>query len=583
MATCKAIRMRGNAHDFRSVGLVGLLALEHGFIGTGVDEGKAAILDTYPGPALVVGPGNEVMASNKEGQSLAALLSRGEVPDLDKGIGDAGRSGGVTLCPVTLETGKGTMRLEAIISPMVTPLGGGDVNGFLVIVRDTTMERNLRTALVESRQRYKDLVEVNSDFAWEVDADGVFVFVSPKGALEYTAKELVGRKAAELVVSPESYSPIPFCSEKSLENVEMWLNAKHDQTYCVLTSCVPLVDDKRRWRGARGVCRDVTSERTNEAALARVRHRESLLNHIISAIRDETDPLNMLSAAVVATSRAMMSDGARIYRLSADGGYRVAAENGESEGIDAIVDLFPALDSRAGTVAAEVGNWRVLYAPTLYHQTTNGVFAIWRHKDDSPWQDDHWQLLDNVANQLGIANEQVANHERIINMSRTDGMTGLLNRRAFFEEELPQHILRLKKKGQSAVLFYVDMDNFKLVNDVRGHQTGDEAILKLCQVMVENSRPDDLIARLGGDEFAIWLNNISEESAQARAGELLQASESLKAYSGSADKPLGISVGVALYDPSSDETIEGLMSRADEAMYVVKHAGKGGVGVAPSA
>jgi len=66
------------------------------------------------------------------------------------------------------------------------------------MARDMTMERNLRTALVESRQRYKDLVEVSSDFSWETNVNGEFIFVSPKGALGYQAEELINKKAEAL-------------------------------------------------------------------------------------------------------------------------------------------------------------------------------------------------------------------------------------------------------------------------------------------------------------------------------------------------------------------------------------------------
>jgi len=82
----------------------------------------------------------------------------------------------------------------------VVVLPWADSTVALVLGRDVTLERSLRAALVESRQRYKDLVEISNDFAWETDAEGRFVFVSPRGALGYPATELVGRPAAELLL-----------------------------------------------------------------------------------------------------------------------------------------------------------------------------------------------------------------------------------------------------------------------------------------------------------------------------------------------------------------------------------------------
>jgi len=541
-----------------------------------------AMLEGYPGAALLVDVDYQVLATNTKGRAFEALIARGDVPALTEGLSKADRNTEITVCNVHLDSAKGNVILEATIMPSHAAVTSEPSGAMLVLVRDLTMERNLRTTLVESRQRYKDLVEVNSDFAWEVGVNGAFDFVSPKGALRFSAEEIVGKPAMSFVVDPETYQPLPFVSERPQENVELWMLDKDNNTSCMLTSCVPLFDENQKWRGTRGVCRDVTVERANEAALARARHREYLLNHIVYAIRDEIDPLNMLSAAATATSEALMAHGAKIYRLEEGGSFSVAAEHGETDGIDSLSDMFGELDYRARTHEAVIGSYKILYTPTQYRQAINGVFAVWRHVDDAAWEDDYRILLSDVANQLGIANEQIANHERIVALSRTDSLTGLLNRRAFFDEEVPRRISRLEREKLTAALFYVDLDNFKLVNDIHGHQAGDDVLLHLRQLMVDNSRPGDVIARLGGDEFAMWLDNISLDTARGRAEALLESSVYLRQYSGVEEKPLGISIGMALFDPDTGESLDGLTVRADEAMYAVKRAGKGGISVAPA-
>ena len=122
---------------------------------------------------------------------------------------------------------------------------------------------------------------------------------------------------------------------------------------------------------------------------------------------------------------------------------------------------------------------------------------------------------------------------------------------------------------------YVDMDNFKLVNDVRGHQAGDEALKMLADILSQGSRAGDLVARLGGDEFALWLEEADEPAARAKAGSLLSACESLKQFSGATDRPLGISIGIALSAPEGDSPLAQLIGAADAAMYEAKRAGKG--------
>ena len=125
--------------------------------------------------------------------------------------------------------------------------------------------------------------------------------------------------------------------------------------------------------------------------------------------------------------------------------------------------------------------------------------------------------------------------------------------------------------------FYVDLDNFKPVNDVHGHAQGDLVLKKLAGLLTDNSRAGDIPARFGGDEFALWLEETDETSAVAKANALLSASAGLRRFSGAAARPLGISIGIAISDPAAEaEDLKALIARADEAMYRAKRAGKGG-------
>ncbi len=227
-------------------------------------------------------------------------------------------------------------------------------------------------------------------------------------------------------------------------------------------------------------------------------------------------------------------------------------------------------------LAISDGGMQFLVVRTTYRQEVNGGLMVWRTVDQGGWDEEEVSLAETLADQLGIAIERVNHHERIVQISWTDELTGLLNRRAFVEDELPRRMSRLQHAEMSGALFFIDLDNFKMVNDVHGHKRGDELLQDIAEFLIQHSRPGDAVARFGGDEFAMWLDGIDEETAAKRAAEMIEDSERFKKYSGDADNPLGVSVGVAMYQPGDEPSVDKLMSRADEAMYQVKRAGKGG-------
>jgi diguanylate cyclase (GGDEF)-like protein/PAS domain S-box-containing protein len=530
----------------------------------------AAALAAYPGQAVVLDRQGHVVAANERAEPLATAIAEGRMANVAELLLPGGAAGVVETLPLA-----GGGRL--IIELSALPAADGRV---LVLGRDVTLERNLRSALVESRQRYKDLVEISSDFAWEVGPDGRFSFVSPKGALGYTADELVGRRPTDYVVEHgEAQGTSLFSAAMAMEDSEVWMRLADGSQACLLASSTPLRGEAGEWRGARGVCRDITQERLRDAALSRANNRERLLSYIVRTIRDEVDPADMLKAAAASTSKALGATGCRIFRILPDGlDFALAAQYGEAGDEAGLLDNFLSTDH----IEQDVDGWNMLATVSRYRHSINGAICLWRAPGRSGWSDDDRLLVDDVSNQVGLACEQIANHERILKLSRTDGLTGLFNRRAFFEE-IARRFQRLTHECKPAALIYVDLDNFKMVNDVHGHQTGDEALLAVRDLLLQYTRPVDLVARLGGDEFAIWLENAEERTAVARCQDLLSASRSLGRFSGSPEKPLHMSLGVAVHSGTGSETLEDIIARADKAMYEVKRGGKGSYRLAPPA
>ena len=217
----------------------------------------------YPGPALVVGGNAVVLAANAKARTLVEMLTRGGTHELRSAIDDALAGSSTQLSPLVIEAGLlSTEGDSQALDLAVMPWGRG--TAALILGRDVTLERNLREALIESRQRYKDLIEASHEFVWETDAKGCFSFVSPRGALGYSAKELIGRRAEELLFEDEP-APGPFSTETPLEDVEVWVTRADKEPACLLLNASPLLGSDERWRGARGVASDVTERRQQES------------------------------------------------------------------------------------------------------------------------------------------------------------------------------------------------------------------------------------------------------------------------------------------------------------------------------
>ena len=538
---------------------------------------------SFSGAVALAGPNGAVLGANDAAGPIVELLRDGGHDGLRAAVDTAlaGTASQINPLLVAPKGARGANGAEANgaegaglafdLAALPWP-GGGQA---LLLGRDITLERSLRAALIESRQRYKDLVEAVSDFAWETDAEGCFTFVSAEGALNYAAAQLIGARAEDLLIDHVEGQESPFTTKGAIQEIEIWALNAEGEPDCLLVTSVPLTGPGGEWRGARGLCRRITDERSHEVRLAGDRHRERLLAYILNIVREGTDPSAMLHAAASALVPALPASGVGIYRQAPDGALICVAESGDQPPDYLVDSLLQQVggDEDEAEVRAEEG---ALYAKaTRCHGERNGVLWVWRGGKSGRWTKEDRFLLSEIAGQIGLANRQLDREEELEELSSKDPLTGMLNRRSF-EAAVERRYGQAGDPARGAALFYLDLDNFKLVNDRHGHQQGDLALVTLSRILHAQIRSRDLAARLGGDEFAFFMENVNPMEVEHKAIELLLNADDLKPYSGDAEHPLGLSIGVAVCDTARRESLEDLMKRADEAMYVVKRRGKGG-------
>jgi len=176
--------------------------------------------------------------------------------------------------------------------------------------------------------------------------------------------------------------------------------------------------------------------------------------------------------------------------------------------------------------------------------------------------------VDWLQAELAAARARVAQLEA---RADVDPLLDIFNRRGF-ERELHRSLAYVRRYGASAALIYLDLDNFKPVNDRYGHGVGDRVLQEVATTLRRMVRESDVVARLGGDEFAVLLWNISEPQATAKARELESAIAAMVVMQENAPLSLGASAGVALLEPG--DTSANIILRADLAMYARKRTGR---------
>ena len=211
-------------------------------------------------------------------------------------------------------------------------------------------------------------------------------------------------------------------------------------------------------------------------------------------------------------------------------------------------------DSRVDQAACcRIGARSLMLVPLVFDGRTTGVLKVYANRVCA-FDDSHLRLLGLLANMIGGALARAELVEKLREQSITDELTGLTNRRAWYDQ-LHRAVARASRTSQPLSVLVLDIDGLKSVNDDRSHAAGDRLIKSLTSIWSRVLRETDLLGRLGGDEFAVILENTS----MVAAGEIAERLESLHSPGSSA------SIGVAEWD--GREPVSAALARADVMMY----------------
>ena len=404
----------------------------------------------------------------------------------------------------------------------------------------------------KSEDRFQQVAQSSQDWIWETDNAGLYTYSSQavKHILDYEPEEIIGKHYYDFFV-PEEREKLTrtfkgfFSQREAFFRIVNRRMHRDGHEIFVESTGVPIFDDKGSLAGFRGTNRNISERMKTEKAL-----RES--EELYRILADKS----LVGVYVVQDGKFCFIN----HHVTANTGYTADDLTGKESTLfvhaeDRVELKKNALDMLQGKrtspyefrVITRAGQIR-WFMETVTSITWEGKRAVLGN-----WMD--------MTERKRLENE-------ILSLSMTDQLTGLHNRRGFLT--LAEQQLKIAGRSQEGMLlFFMDLDGMKWINDNLGHKMGDEALIGVATILNDTFRSSDVIARMGGDEFAVLAIDEAGANTNILSNRLQQQTE-IYNVQGNRRYRISISIGCAHYDPENPCSIDELMSRADILMYEQK-------------
>ena len=208
----------------------------------------------------------------------------------------------------------------------------------------------------------------------------------------------------------------------------------------------------------------------------------------------------------------------------------------------------------------------------LANGKTIGMICVQNYTDDYIYTEEDMKILQYSSDQIAMAIKRKVDDIKIHKQAHYDDLTGLTNK-ALFHDRLDQAIHNAERKDEVLAILFIDLDNFKYVNDSMGHSIGDKLLKIIGNKLIESTRKSDTVSRWGGDEFTILLPNIKRLSGLYKLCDRILNTHLNNIIIEGQELHITASIGIALF-PQDGNTPDTLIKNADAAMYKSKDLGK---------
>lgn len=456
------------------------------------------------------------------------------------------------------------------------------------LIRPAGPRRGPVRAPMDSDLALSHVIDLLLDAVVIVDAEGRFVFVSAafERIFGYTPQEVVGTSMIDLVHPEDRRRTIEAAAEimagKPNPHFQNRYVRKDGQIVHVMWSARWSEIDRMRIAVARDITELKQAEATQEAlhAISEAAHTTedlvALFRRIHQIIGELLPAINCFVALYDARSDDLsfpyfvdeFDDAPGPRKLDSGTLSAIVIRSGEALLLTPETRAALAADI-APAIGRESLDW--LGVPLRSSQGVIGALVVQSYSGDVRYTEKDKTLLQFVSTQIGAAIERKQTQARLEYIARHDPLTGLPNRDAF-DDRLQAALADARHTGKRLSVLYIDLDNFKPVNDRFGHDVGD-LLLRDAALRIRSSiRESDTVGRVGGDEFGVLLENIGRAEHAAAIAEAICAALGQPFELRGEPVNISTSIGIALYPDHGDGDRQ-LMRYADNAMYAAKRTG----------
>ncbi len=441
-------------------------------------------------------------------------------------------------------------------------------------VRDITERKRAQAALRESEERYRSTFELMHDIFYRTDAEGRFTMVSPScfRQADYTVEEMVGKPAASVYARPEEYGAFlaEIAANGFVNDAEVLMLRKDGSEMPVSLNGVLLRDEAGAPAGIQGSVRDISERKRAEEE--RDRYFELSLDMLaVTDLEARFLRVNPAWERVLGYPKEKMI-GRTVMRFAHPDHRQKVID-------DALLTLEgQSLNDKRSLFLTATGEARWLSWNTS--PVTNGLaYSVVRDVTDLVGaEEEQARLLAQLEENARVLTEQAAELEALREeaeyAANHDMLTGMLNRRAWFNAALSQ-------RGTAVAV--ADIDHFKRINDTWGHPAGDTVLAEVARRM-EAALERAVLGRVGGEEFAILFSCPFEGAGEACERVLAAVATAPIALPGGEEITVTVSVGLAPWRSgrhTREEALARAYEEADAALYDAKEAGRAQLAVAP--